>query len=519
MAVLDHIRNFYKLFLLILFMIKVIKEEIKDKWFYLPITILFLHFLYRLVDQSKMIWQFPLDKFNDWSSYLAQLYFLKVCGFHNFCSYWYNGFISFQISQPGWYFFIYPFYLLTNNVQLTGYLSLIITFALSFIALYIAGKKLGLSKIKVVAFFIFFFGNAVAIGNFIRLGKIHELFGWFNLIVIFLFLIFYKDRKLNGYFIFIIPFYFFAILSHQNSAIISTLAFIGFFLIKNIKEKFIVILSMLVAILSSSFWWFYYLMNFFSTNSTTIIVANSLRKITMATLNDNIVAVVVPLLFFTILYFYIKSVENKRNELIFFLPQIIIAFLILTRLILFVPFLRQVFPDSYNLFLLFFSLFMFFKVDYGLLGKYKTYIKHILVAVAIISVVLNILFTIRFIEYTPLEEETISLFPYVEGRFILLASSSRTTSYPEAYYAYAAIYHNLSSSSGWYHSAAKAGYMDRVRELDKFIKDEKCNELKYRLKELNTTEVITYDEHCNFLNECGFNRKINKSRVCLYSLL
>src|SRR3990167_7651768 len=156
-------------------------NNIKDFYLYIPIIILGAYFIFRLINQSQIITTFPLDKYNDWSSYMAQLHFLKECGFHNFCSYWYNGFINFQINQPGWYFFIYPLYLITNNVQITAYLSLIITYLLSFIAIYFNRLKLGLSKIKVLAFFLFLFGNAVAIGNYIRVGKIHELFGWFNL--------------------------------------------------------------------------------------------------------------------------------------------------------------------------------------------------------------------------------------------------------------------------------------------------------------------------------------------------
>ena len=176
-------------------------KSIKDYYLYIPILILGVYLIFRLINQSQIIFTFPLDKYNDWSSYMAQLHFLKECGFHNFCSYWYNGFINFQINQPGWYFFIYPLYLIIKNVQLTAYLSLIITLVLSLGALYLNRKKLKLSKTKVLALFLFFFGNAVAVGNFIRVGKIHELFGWFNLIVIFIFILTYKDKKIQAGFI------------------------------------------------------------------------------------------------------------------------------------------------------------------------------------------------------------------------------------------------------------------------------------------------------------------------------
>ena len=494
------------------------KKELNDKWLYLPILILGIYLIIRLIDQAKMMWVFPLDKFNDWSSYMAQLYFLKACGFHNFCSYWYNGFINFQINQPGWYFFIYPLYLITNNVQITAYLSLIITLILSLISLYIGGKKLGLSKTKVLAFLLFFFGNAIAIGNFIRVGKVHEIFGWFNAIVIFIFLLIYKDKKLDKYFLFIIPFYFFAILAHQNTALISSLAILGLFLIKKYRERLIIILTGLITLILTSFWWIDYIKNFFNTTSTTILVGSTLKTINKATYSDNIVAIVIPLLFFIILYFYIKSSVNKKRDFILLLPQTLIAFLLLSRLIIFIPFLNHVFPDSYALFLLFFTIFMFLKLDFNLLGGYKKFIPIGLILVSILSIVLNILFTPLFIEHTSLEEETISLFSHVDEKYIILATPLRLTSYPNAYYAYSAIYYNLSTSGGWYPSAVSKDYINKVENLSNIIKTKDCELLKKELNALNTVEVITYDEHCDFLNECGLNKKVNKSRACLYSL-
>ena len=493
------------------------EKTIPDKFLYLPAIIVGVYFLFRLINQSKIMWIFPLDKYNDWSSYMAQLYFLKTCGFHNLCQYWYNGFINFQINQPGWYFFAYPIYLITNNVQLTAYISLILILILSFIAIYILGKKLDLSKTKIITFFLFFFGNAVAIGNYIRVGKIHELFGWLNSIVIFLFLLFYKDKKLDKNFFFIIPFYFFAVLSHQNSAIISSLAILGLFLIKNFKEKLLIIYSVLITIILTSFWWIDYIKNFFNTTSATIIVANTLRTINRATLNDNIVAFLVPLAFFIVFYFYLKSSQNRKKEFIFFLPMNIIAFLILTRLILFIPIINHVFPDSYSLFLFFFTLFMLFKLDLKLIKNYKVFIIIGLLLFSIASVTLNIIFTPLFIEHTELEKETLSLFSNVEGKFVLLATPLRRTSYPNAYYSYAPIYYNLSTAGGWYPSMTDQNYLNKVDNLDNLIRARNCELLKKEIHELNVSEIITYDSNCEFLNKCGFNKKVNKSRVCLYS--
>jgi hypothetical protein len=160
---------------------------------------------------------------------------------------------------------------------------------------------------------------------------------------------------------------------------------------------------------------------------------------------------------------------------------------------------------------------MLFKINFNLISKYKTLIFIGLSLVSILSVVLNIIFTPLFIEHTELEKETLGIFPYVKDRFIILATPSRRTSYPNAYYSYAAIFHNLKSASGWYPSAVNSNYINKIEDLDHLINSKNCELLKERLNELNTKDVITYDKQCEILNQCGFNKKVNKSRVCLYS--
>src|SRR3989344_2436430 len=111
------------------------KKIFNDKWLYIPIIILAINLLIRIIDQSKITYIFPLDLTNDGSSYISLLFFLDKCGFHNFCSYWYNGFISFQLTPPGWYFFTYPLLLIFNNYQVAYFVSIIIIFLLSFYAI------------------------------------------------------------------------------------------------------------------------------------------------------------------------------------------------------------------------------------------------------------------------------------------------------------------------------------------------------------------------------------------------
>ena len=86
------------------------ENKLYTKLFYLSIVLLFVNLIIRFIDQAKLLYRFPLGYNNDISSYLTQLYFLKTCGFHNICTYWYNGFINFYIvHQDG----IYLHYLFT----------------------------------------------------------------------------------------------------------------------------------------------------------------------------------------------------------------------------------------------------------------------------------------------------------------------------------------------------------------------------------------------------------------------
>ena len=116
--------------------------------------ILFVYLVYRLINQSKILAFFPLDITNDISSHIAQLYFLKVCGFHNLCQYWYNGYELFKFYPPGWFFFSYPLLWLFKKPELATYISILIILILSFIVIY---KITGLKKKSFLTSISFFY--------------------------------------------------------------------------------------------------------------------------------------------------------------------------------------------------------------------------------------------------------------------------------------------------------------------------------------------------------------------------
>src|SRR3989344_3900014 len=422
-------------------------QQIKDKWFYFPVIILSIYLIIRLINQYQSVNQFPLDWTNDLTSYIALLFFLTKVGYHGFVPYWYNGFTLFNFTPPAWYYFTLPLTYLTN-VPLATYLSRILIYILGFVTIWILGSKTQISKIKRIAFFLFFFANAIAIGNFIRLGRIPELFALLILIILSSLFLYYKDKPLNKYFLLFIPLYSILLLSHQSIALIFH----------------------------------------------------------------------IPLLFIIIFYFYYQQSKSKK-ELIFYLPLIITSILIITRLIIFIPLFKYAFPDSYLHILIFFSLFLFMKTKFT--PKIKTLAIISLFLISILSISVNHFHTPYFTPHSELDEETLSILPLVQGKYIL-AGPPPSQLHKWSYHAFTPIYYNLSTPSGWSMQVTSQEYINYLEEtelyLETSIKQEQCQDFINRLKYLNTTSVITYNQHCNDLKQCDLNEIITKQHVCLYTL-
>ena len=202
----------------------------KKKTFYLfSILLLLINLVYRFIDQSQMIKYFPLDYVNDGSSYMAQLFFMDVCGFHNFCPYWYNGFESFLFTPPGWFFFGLIIYKLVGSITLATYFSLVISFVSAFLIIYFLYGKLGLTKLQRVLMFFLLFGSAQAVGSFIRLVRVHELFAWVWFLLFAFIVLWYKDHEFDLNFFWIIIPYGMILLSYQSVAVFSTIFLLGLF--------------------------------------------------------------------------------------------------------------------------------------------------------------------------------------------------------------------------------------------------------------------------------------------------
>ncbi|MEK6861789.1 MAG: 6-pyruvoyl-tetrahydropterin synthase-related protein [Nanoarchaeota archaeon] len=491
-------------------------KKLSDKWLIVPIVLLLISFLYRLIDQSKMLSFFPLDYINDWSSYMAQLHFLKECGFHQYCQYWYNGFVSFLITPPGWYFFAYPLLILFNDVLHATYFSMILLYLLGFIFIYYLGKSNKYSLLKIIAFFLFFFANPIALGNHVRQGRITELFS-FVVLIPFVILIFkYKSEKLNKrLFLLLSLVYAVLILAHFQEAFLFSFLFLGLFLYKKKFDKLYILLIMLLGIILSSFWLIPFLANI---KNKLIFSYEQAKYLTFSKglILTNIVSIIVPLSLLILFYLYYKTKSKSKGEALFYLPILSLSFLFLFRLVQYIPFLKNISPDIYNLFFLFFAIYFLFTLDLNKISlMLRKFIIYMLILISIASLVVSVSYTPKFRDYGDLEEEFLDVLSSIDGSFLIAETSDGVTSYPKAYYSMAPIYYNIRTPSGWYPHIIDYGYKNRLYRFTEGYWNKDCGALKEATADLEVSYIISTIESCEFLKGCGFNFVRNTQSLCL----
>ncbi len=483
--------------------------------------LLFIYLIMRLINQAKIIQYFPLDITNDISSHIAQLYFLKSCGFHNLCSYWYNGFYLLKFYPPGWFFFTYPLLLLFKKPEIATYLSIIVMLIISFIAIHKIINLKEKSWLKSFAFFVFLFGTAASVSSFFRLGRVTELFGWMIFLILSFFILKYKDKNLDWKFVLFIPFYAILLIAQPIVAIPFHFFLLSLLLIKlkNKKALFILIGSIIFGIILSSFWWYQFVNNLDSESRT----YSYLPEITIRFFDFNgqwassaFLITILPVL--TLIMFYIFYISNDKNkkELFFYSPILLISILVLTRAVTLIPYINFVYPEPYfTFFTIFILLFLFNTNLNNLPGKLSNLILISIIIIPIISIILSATITSYYQDHTGLEKNTLSLLKEAKGPFMILESQS-STSYPKAYYAYASIYLNLSTPSGWSPSELKEEDQKLLNELGVQFKNKECDNFLNTALKINLKEVITYNEYCNL--KCNFKEKIIKENVCLLRL-
>ena len=493
------------------------KKIIEDKWFYFGIVVLSLYFLIRIIDESKILFMFPLDYTNDYASHIAKLFFLDKCEMFNICQYWYNGIDIFSMYPPGWFLFTLPIYYLTKNLLYSTFISELLLFFIGFLIINYFGRKFNMSFVRRIAFFALYFFNAISIGNFIRLGRMPEMFAWVNFLAFAFLMLYFIDKKLDWRFILISIFYALIAISHQTTAILSSILFLSLFLAKKGKERLIVVLSGLLALALSSWWWVRYLMNVKEGSALTYVLSRWLLDF-KTLLYENITAIILPLACLILFYFYIKG--KSKEQKLFFVPVIAITVLVLTRIIIFVPVFNYVYTDPYLYFIMFFAVFFLMKAE---MPKQMYALAAIgLVLMPVASIAINELHTPYFKDYSERQKNAVEIIDYIDGRFFI-DSYEQYKTYSELLEdkdaLFAKAFYSLAATKGKY---GAGGWNEQFvsKEYNKLVNlrfvTRGCEQMKNDLNTLNATEIIVFDEDCTILKNCGFKEKKTIGDACLY---
>jgi len=498
------------------------KGTIGDKWFYLAIILLGAFFLFKLYDQSQIISQFPLDQNNDLGSYIGQLHFLKVYGFHQNVPNWYNGFILFLLYPPGWFFFTLPLYILIGSILIATYISHILVYLSGFLALCLLKRFTKISWAKTLFLYLFVFVNPIAVGNFIKLGRLPELLSFVLFIMLFSFFIYYKDRRIDGRFLLLGVLYAAVLLSHPAFFIASSFFIPPLFFMKKGKQKAVVIIMFLIMLLLSAFW----LVPFINASAKSTLSQeagytglNRLLDFKKEFFFDNLFSFILPVFFWFALYFYCKPLEKKerRQEIIFYSIPLIFSILFFCRIAAFIPLINYPYPDSYNLLLIFLSMFFLIKTPQKSFGKIGKIIPLFLILTPFLLITPSLIFVPNFRQHNSIDKDIIQIIPQLEGRFLIVGVPYPT--YDEAFYSYAAVYYNLSTPNGWYPQTAPKSLLLGIGELKAEVKSSQpdCAKINSSILKLNIQDLIIYRDYCEKVRGCGLKQRAVEGSVCLLS--
>jgi len=504
---------------------------LKDKWLIIPIIVLAVSLLIRIYWSFINLQAYPFEHIPDAKNHMSYLFFLAKYGFHQVVTDHWNGFVLFAGYPPGWHFFTLPAYYLTNNIATATFLSLVQSLGVGFLAIFFLGRLIKISAIQRALLFLLFFANPV-VQDYIQIGRYPEFLGWVLFIPFFTLILWYRNHKLDTKFLVFVPLYSFILLTHVYTLFIASFLILSLFLVKDFKEKVIISLLTLLSFILTSFWWY----DFYNT----MVIRMGIKGGEELLHQGSIVSynTLILLCFLILFYFYYRSCKNKKRELLFYSPLLILSLLMLFRLTPFIPLLNSLWIMPSNMFFLFVTICLFFQIDFST----APLIKKVLPALLIVLSVSIFVFSFIRVDYSipkpsddPQFSETLQILPEVEGRYMFIDqykvrdylpnklsfASARTM-------IYASVYYNLSTPFGLTHPGGIVptnmrdtytkfyGCGGPLGDCLPNIKPLNCDLINEVAEEQNVNSLITYDKYCDLLEQCSYKEKIRKENVCLY---
>ncbi|MBI2508172.1 hypothetical protein HYV89_04420 [Candidatus Woesearchaeota archaeon] len=479
-------------------------KQLENKVFYFLTVFLGIIFLINFIKISSLVSYFPLNDFMDGTSYMGRLALLIKYGYHSFAPNWYNGFYVLQHYAPGWFFFTLPLYWLTESIEISTFISMFLSYLLSLIFFIMLGKEFRISLIKSIAFFLLFYLSPSAFSSFFNLGRLPELLAFTLFIPAFVLI--YKNRELNKKFFFLF-FLLFSILMLQQSSIVVFFSFLvlGLFFLISWKQRLILSILMIVALLLSLFW----LIPFLNDEGTAL---QYIRGITVA--NFISFGTIISILFFISFLFFWNGRNRNRRDLIFFLPSLILCFLYATRLVSFIPILDKIWPNSYNLFFTFLTIFFILATRFQN-NVYKL-VNFSLYLIPLLVLLIHFLYPVNGFDYGDTEYEIISMFENVNDRVLIVSAGERLVS-TRSLLAYATHYYNITTPDGWGEFSVQQKLYENVEDT-KIVENKSCEEITNNLIDLEIRQIVALSDACRILSDCQYDMVIKKENVCLLKL-
>lgn len=492
------------------------KQRLQEELFYTPIIGLAIIFLAKLFKFSYVL-LFYFKFMLDFLVHLPRLVFFAKYGFHQLVPNWFNGFdyILFKFYPPGWYFFTLPIYYITKDPRLAALISVLLLYILGFIFIHFLGKVSRFSLTKKTAFFLFFFASPLMINVVFDIGRVVDLFSMVMFIPFFALIIYCKNHETSKNIILLAPLFGILILSHIYIAIPAAFLIMSLFLIKGNKERFFIIALFLIALLLTIFWWLPFTAILGIRDNlveNTAFSRELLFKNSIFSLNS----VIIPA-FFLLFFLYWMNKHKSKKEFLFFLPLLLLAFLIISRLIVFIPILNIIPVNIYNEFFLFLSLFLFFSIRY-----YPKTVRNLAIIGIILLPILFLATTIHFdnltrvLEREPTGQEAtaLQLVQGAEGNYLILSETGNF----DRYYLNAHIamdYDKTTPDGNDAQYATKDNYLV-IDEINRDLRNHNCS-LTEKLDDLDVELVLTYGDNCMVLDSCGMEREAEENDVCLFS--
>lgn len=81
---------------------------------------------------------------------------------------------------------------------------------------------------------------------------------------------------------------------------------------------------------------------------------------------------------------------------------------------------------------------------------------------------------------------------------------------------YAPVYQGLATTGGWATLNVSLDYLDLLHKPNEAVDEKNCTKLEQAIIDLNALHIVSFNKHCDFLEECGFMFIQQEGDVCWY---